>query len=504
MGNKFIEKYSSAIQGIISCYDRVIISGTLNQWGYSAGMFSYLMQNNIKIMDFPKFAKGYNDKLRASIESIAKTEGIAIENIRRPSSFDKEQAIKKIIRETEKQEGIIHIYSSMEISGGYEGKWDNKNRKVSLQKITPRCLNYYIYFIDKVLGLCFIRIPTWIPFRIQFYFNGHNYLAYKLRKNNITYKMEDNAFVEISDYQAAQKLSDDIRAADIHKWLDIIVKRYVPFLEEINQSYRWTIQQSEYATDVIFKRKEDLRFLYEDLITNCIHSVKPENIATFFNRALAAHYSSEVGTKYNKQIQGTRIKHYMGANSIKMYDKASVLLRIETTANNISEFHTYRTVEKKNGEKVKQNTGMKKSIYSLFELGKFSRSANLRYLDFISCFDSNIQGNKNLTKISEKKYFKERSYKGFNFFDAFDARILLALSSGEFNINGFRNKSLRKKLRNNISPSTVTRILKRLLLHGLIKKVRKTTKYYLTALGKKAIAIIMMLKEKNIIPALAN
>jgi hypothetical protein len=503
MENKFLEKYGPKIEGAISCFDRVIISGTLNKWGYSEGMFSYLMRNNIRIMDFPKFAKGYNEKIREKVEAAAKAEGIKIENIRKPGRFDKEEEIKKILSRTDKKEGIVHIYSSMEISGGYEGKYDHKNKKVSLHNITPRCLNYYIYFIDKVLGLCFVRIPTWIPFRIQFYFNGHNYLAYKLRKNKIDYKMNDNAFIEISGYQSVQKLSDDIRAKDFHIWLDKIIERYIPFLEETGQSYRWTILQAEYSTDIIFREKEDLRLLYEELIINCIHSVKPENIATFFSRALAAQYKGEVGTRYNKQIQGTRIKHYMGANSIKMYDKASVVLRIETTVNDIYQFQTFRSVVTRSGEKVNKYAVMKRSIYSLYDLGKFCQSANSRYMDFISCFEENLQGEKNLLKISEKIYWKDRSYKGFNFFDSFDANVLIALDSGEFNINGFRNKSIRKKLQTDLSSSMVTRILKRLWLHGLIKKVKNSFKYYLTNLGKKVIAIALMLKEKNIIPALS-
>lgn len=503
MENKFIKKYKDKIWGSISCYDRVIIGGSLNMWGYKDGMFSYLMRNNIRIMDFEKYGKGYTDRLKENIKQIAKMASVEIENIRNPGKFDKEKDIKKAIEKTNKQEGIIKIYSSMEISSSYEPHWNDKTKKVSLKVITPRILNYYIYFIDRTLGLCFLRIPTWLPMSIQFYFNGHNYLAYKLRKHKIEYKMEDNAFVYVSDYKAAEQLSDEFRVEKIHQWLDKIIERYIPFLKETGQSYRWTILQSEYSTDTIFKDKNDLRLLYEELSINSIHCVKPENIATFFSRTLASQYQGEVGTKYNKQIQGTRIKHYMGANSIKMYDKASVVLRIETTVNDIYQFRIYRTVVKRNGEKVQKEAVMKKNIYSLFDLAKLSKQSNFRYMDFISSYDNTLSGKNNLLKITEKIYQNARSYKGFNFFDNFDLKILLGISSGEFNINGFRNKSLRKKLHENISSMSVSRILKRLRLHGLIKKAGNTLKYYLTNLGKRVIAIALMLKEKQIIPALS-
>jgi hypothetical protein len=44
------------------------------------------------------------------------------------------------------------------------------------------CIHYYFYFIDEELGPCCLRVPTWAPFRSQFYFNGHNALAVKLAR----------------------------------------------------------------------------------------------------------------------------------------------------------------------------------------------------------------------------------------------------------------------------------------------------------------------------------
>ena len=73
---------------------------------------------------------------------------------------------------------------------------------------TGRCLHHYVYFIDKELGLCYLRIPTWAPFRLQFYFNGHNWLARQLEKKGIGYQQVDNAFVHLDDFKKAQKLAD--------------------------------------------------------------------------------------------------------------------------------------------------------------------------------------------------------------------------------------------------------------------------------------------------------
>lgn len=91
--------------------------------------------------------------------------------------------------------------------------------------------------------------------------------------------------------------------------------------------------QVEYATDIVFKRQEDLKLIYENLTRTAIHSVKPENIATFLGKKLHPSYQDEVGNNFSTRIEGTCVKFKMGANSIKMYDKYDIILRIETTTN---------------------------------------------------------------------------------------------------------------------------------------------------------------------------
>jgi DNA-binding HxlR family transcriptional regulator len=80
---------------------------------------------------------------------------------------------------------------------------------------------------------------------------------------------------------------------------------------------------------------------------------------------------------------------------------------------------------------------------------------------------------------------------------------LQAVISGEFTINGFQNKTLRNKLKG-YSSSQISRVLKKLHTHGLIKKVAKTYKYYVTRLGSQVITMGIKLKSMVIIPELAN
>ena len=103
--------------------------------------------------------------------------------------------------------------------------------------------------------------------------------------------------------------------------------------------------QVEYATDIVFRRRDDLEPLYEALARTAIHTVKPGDVATFLGRKLTDQFQGEVGNDFHTRIEGTRIKHHMGRASIKMYDKLGVVLRIETTANDVTFFKHRRRVE---------------------------------------------------------------------------------------------------------------------------------------------------------------
>ncbi len=303
-------------------------------------------------------------------------------------------------------------------------------------------------------------------------------------------------------WQQAQRLADDWRVKQIHFRLDQLAQRFCTIFGDFAASYHWSIDQSEYATDIVFRRQADLAAIYENLTRTAIHSVKPDNIATFLGKKLNGNYQDEMGNRFNIRIEGTRIKHTMGPVSIKLYDKFGLLLRIETTVNDLSFFKHYREVEHRDGRQEKKYAAMQKTIYSLPALRELLVAANRRYLEFLSAIEDHTAGTAKLNKISSGVEENGRSYRGFNFFDDQDQKLLASLLRGEFNISGFQSKNLRRHLTNQTS-GQISRLLKRLRVHGLIRRIGKTYKYYLTALGKQVVTLGPKLKELYIIPDLS-
>ena len=193
----------------------------------------------------------------------------------------------------------------------------------------------------------------------------------------------------------------------------------------------------------------------------------------------------------------------MGDVSIKMYDKFGRVLRIESTCNNIGEFRIEREVTHKDGTTSITKAPMKKTIYSLYRLFSVMKAANYRYLEFISSFDDHSGGHRKLAKVTKSVTENNRSYRGLNFFDERDLQVMSVLGRGEYSTFGLCNKDLREHL-GKVTSSSVSRTLKRLKLHGLIKRVDKSYKYMLTKLGRTVVAAGLKIRNLVLIPELAT
>ena len=151
-----------------------------------------------------------------------------------------------------------------------------------------------------------------------------------------------------------------------------------------------------------------------------MHTVTPDTIANFLGKRFSVLFEGETGSRYDKRILGTRIKHQMGEISVKIYDKFGKILRIEITSNDVSQLKVFRDVQKRDGSMVKTIAPVKKSIYSLFDLvGVFKNACN-HYLQFISSFDDPTEGLKKLGRVTETVRENKQNYKGFNFFSTDD------------------------------------------------------------------------------------
>jgi hypothetical protein len=499
-----VARYSDRVIGQLRCWDRVVIQGSLPEICHSAALEGELYRRGIRCFDIAQYAEPLREQIRANAQTLAEAAGLEIEHISK-RNFRKEDRVAEILAKRGKHPGLIHVYSAMESCPAFKPWHDKKTGKTGMKVVQGKCLHYYFYWMHPRLGLCYVRVPTWLPFRLQIYFNGHNWLAAELDKAGVGYRMMDNAFVQIEDWEKAQQIAQEFPLEALQEDLTKLSKICCPVVFNYRQGYYWSLMQVEYSWDLVFRDVEALAPLYQELSRQAITTIRAIDVCRFFAKRLPSGDETPVESRLSTRKEGTRILHQLDKKaSLKLYDKQARILRVECTSNDVSFFKHYRKVEHRDGSSTYKDAALKKSIFSLGDLRDLMSAACRRYLEFLSHLEDHSSGRTDLDKISRPVVDPQhRSSRGFNLFLAEDQTVLQILLRGEFLISGLSNRRFRKWLPDK-TPSQIARILKRLRLHGLIKKIGKSYKYYLTQLGQRLLFTALKLQNHLIIPTLAT
>lgn len=501
--NTILEQYQDKINGTFSFFDRMIIKGHIRQFFSPSGKNHFLSYNNILLKDFPAYAQSVTKLLCEHIEKLAADSNRPV--IYLPSAkTSKEQTATEILASNPIDEGLICALSVVEYCQTLQPKLQ-EDGKLYLSNVNRKCKYYYLYFLDKEFGFMHVKIQTWFPFLIQIYINGRELMKHTFDKNNITYKMYDNSFIEINDVLKAQELADKFDSKKLCRQFDYFAEKLNPYLNTINetfhQGYLWCVDQCEYATDVMFTSREALEDIYPSLVEHAFYDFKCTDVFSFLGRKLDKKFLGEVVSDYRKRPEGWRIKHKMKSNSIKMYDKFSVL-RIEMTINDPKEFKVYKEAHHKDGSTSMRWSPMGKSISNLYRYAEVSRSANFRYLEALKGIIPKKSIEAEINAICRKKTVKEKHYTGFNVWDENTFQLFTELSNASYLIRGFTNRDIRRALYKEqdaelkIVRNRVTRLFAKLRAHGLVKKVPHSLRYHLTEKGRRIFGALIETKNK--------
>jgi hypothetical protein len=506
-----IEKFADKINGVLETFDRMIINGYILQLCNYRQFLYYLIQNNIKLVDFAKFAEEQTKLLCNHIENYVKASGIEIQYLPSGRIDKRELALQGMAGRTAKT-GLISAFSVVEICNTMTVKPNRESKKLELTSRPTRCKHYYLYYNDIEFGWMFLKIQTWFPYNMQIYINGREYLSKILDKHNIKYEMYDNSFSYIEDFDKAQQLANEILNKKLSDSFDGIagkINNLLPNIKSVfSHSYYWCIDQCEFATDINFKSRDDLSGIYKTLVETSFFTFSSQDIYSFFGRKvdyINNFTKGEIISDLRRRSQGFRIKFKINKNQVKMYDKGNNL-RIEVTINNPKDFKILKPeVNKETGEvlETKKWVPMGKSVANLYRYAEISKSIINRYINALPKIDTDRVPLKELIDVSSKKVRGGKSYSAFNILSDDTLKILAALADGAFIINGFNNKTLRQKIftdgdsKQNISRTT--RLLAKLRAHKVIKKVPKSNRYYLTTNGRKIINSILLYTSKTLL-----
>ena len=282
----------------------------------------------------------------------------------------------------------------------------------------------------------------------------------------------------------------------------------------LTPEYYWSADETEWATDILFKSRKNLDELYPSLIHYAMRiSDAPAVMKYFGKRELEFNghdrrtMPKEIISDYRKRYEGSRVKHWINNNSVKMYNKSGSILRIETTINNTRDFKVFRHPNDDENRKPSWQQ-MRKGVSDLHRRCEISNSCNERYTDGLASMHVDEKFKEVVEPICNSINKNQKKYRGINPWKNDDYKLLMFLCRGENAISGFRNKDLRNylykksielpKIEQKKFTGRTTRLIKLLRVHGLIKKVAKQNRYMLTAKGQKFVISLMTVSNADI------
>jgi hypothetical protein len=499
--SRFVSKFTSVIVAVLSCFDRVIFKGHLAL--AAPCELEYFVDRILKVRrtDFMKtMAPQYSDRLVAHAQNRAQKNGRTY--VYRTGQFRKDEWAQNLIRDQGISEGLVGVLCTLETCPSFALVPGPQRPQFVSRPRQQRAL--YYYSLDPQFGLIHVRLQTWLPFTVQVYVNGHEWLAQQMVASKLGFVQQHNAFTQLDDPAQAQRLADRFAKLDWPKILDRWGRQVNPLLNDLLAGYpvHWVVDQAEYATDLLFKSRAALAGLYRALLDYAVRTFTPKDILGFLGRKWDRRFDGEVHTHYeDERWFGTRIKHRMKSNWLKMYDKFGLILRVETVINSPKEFWVYRTQWHRDGTSSAGYYPMTKSVASLVDYQEQASACNRRYLDALAVVDDPAPAYPELRQLTEPKVVASRSYAGFNPARREDVRLFKAVLDGDHIARGFRNADIREPLfgilqkgdHKRRSSAAVGRLLKRLHVRHLVAKIPRTQRWRVTKLGRQLLGMSVQL-----------
>jgi len=503
---KLVELYGDKVQGAIKGLDRIRFRGTLRWLANADGLGAFLHQSGVLLKDFKAWALEKTAQVRQGCARQAEVLGIPTVYLNR-AGVDKDGEARRIAQERGLGEGPLCQFSVQEVCQAPAVTGNKASRKLELHYRPRKCVFVYHYFDDPHVGLGHVRLQTWIPFGVTICLNGRHWLEKQLQGAGLGYVKDGNCFPWLEDVAASQRLLDEQLQTHWPALLERLLRQACPGLERImaplDFSFYWSAEETEWASDVMFKEAGELEALYPKLIRHGLIVSDSPAVLRYLGKGnlsasgkLMGAQVQQIQSDCRRRYEGVRLKHWVGRNSVKAYNKAgNRILRVETTINNTRDFKVFRAPEN-HPEREPSWQPLRKGVADLNRRCQISDASNERYGAALAAAVVEEKLGEVACGACRRVVKDGRSHRALNPWNELDYQLLTFLGRGEWAINGFRNRDLRAVLgpgagtesdpaqRRRLS-AKATRCLSLLRAHGLIRKVSCTNRYVLSDLGRK-------------------
>jgi hypothetical protein len=345
-----------------------------------------------------------------------------------------------------------------------------------------------------------VRLQTWFPYHVQIALNGREWLRRRLEARGVDFLRQGNKFLHIDDYALAQRY---LRQQLDRQWphlLNSFLPIAFPTMGQTlgpHLSYYWTLWQREWATDLIMDAPAEMTATVASLLRHAWITGNSANVLRYMGRPLTAagkpyaNSNNEVMSRVLDFHDGLRVRHWVDHNSVKAYNEQNVL-RIKTTINMPDLFRVYRRAQGQPHTARKKLRPLRKGVADIPLRAQVSQEVNNRLMDQLSTFSDTTPVIDLLAPYLRARTQHGRRVRALDL-SGKDRLLLQAISHPSFTVSGISNNGLRKMLRD--TPwgagrtdkqlsARVSRHLRLLRDHGLIRKLPNRHRYHLTDKGR--------------------
>jgi len=499
---RFIQLFADFLSLVYHCFDRIVIHGYLSGLSRPEQVVYFFRQVlGIPVVSKEILSQRTND-YRDWVEAYARNHKIPIEWAEKGTR--KEDYVLPALRRIEKKNayGVYFIFKSMEqgrtfrISVPKFPTKDPNHRILAHQR--SRFTHYYFYIRDAVLGPILVRVASFFPFPATYWLNGHSFIEQELKRKQIGFHKNDNAFLAVDNVAELQAAADRLSAEIIGKQLD-----YWTFLlgpkfskkerSQMNLSRFYAIAQIEYCRNFIFKRHFP------------IHKIFGRSCELGLWR-LTAHRISEIfGVRLNKRLRGKlatvieQIEHghhvfraYWKNSFLKQYEKFSRFLRNELVSNNLRDF------------------GLKKGLSHLDAVRKRFQIITDRFADCQAHWLNVHVDFPLLQRLARPVTIGTVRYPGIKIHEPRIIRLMEVLLHGGTAVGGWTAKQIHQAVLTTFELSAKTYglnqlryDLRKLKGHGLLERDGRRYAYRLSTKGLQ-VALLFLFFHKRLCGPLAN
>jgi hypothetical protein len=498
----FTRLFGHVLVWVYHCFDRIVIHGYLSGLSRPEQVVHFVRQ----VLGIPVVSKGVlsqrTQDYQTWVEAFARNHQIPMEWAEK--GVRKEDYVLPALRRLEKQNayGVYFIFKSMEQGRTFRihvPKFPTKdpNHRI-LTHQRSRFTHYYFYIRDEVLGPIIVRVASFFPFHATYWLNGHSFIEQELKRRQIGFHKNDNAFLAVDDaaelQAAADRLSPQLIRKQLNYWTLILGPKFSKRERgQMNLSRFYAIAQIEYCRNFVFKRHFPIHKLFERSCEIGLWRLTAHRISEIFGVRLSKRLRGKLAVVIEQIEHGHHVfRAYWKHAFLKQYEKFSRFLRNELCSNNLRDF------------------GLKKGLDHLDAVRKRFQTITDR---FAGCQAQWLNVHVDfplLQRLALPVTVGSVRYPGIKIHDTRMIRLLEVLLHGGNAVGGWTAKLIHQAVLTSfqLSPKTyglnqLRYDLRKLKGHGLLQRDGSRYAYQLTPKGVQ-VALLFLFFHKRLCGPLAN